>query len=81
MRLIAEFLFSPPSSGEKELSPKLLMGTRFYMASKFTHIFVADKNYHYFLKQWNKYLQPYADVLAYCLMPNHFHLMVWVLPK
>jgi len=21
---------------------------------------------------------PYADILAYCLMPNHFHLMVYV---
>jgi len=21
---------------------------------------------------------PYADVLAWCLMPNHFHIMVYV---
>ncbi len=24
------------------------------------------------------YIQPYADILAWCLMPNHFHLMVRV---
>jgi putative transposase len=24
------------------------------------------------------YILPYADILAYCLMPNHFHLMVLV---
>lgn len=26
----------------------------------------------------NIYILPYADVLAWCLMPNHFHLMVLV---
>jgi REP element-mobilizing transposase RayT len=25
-----------------------------------------------------KYLLPVVDVIAYCLMPTHYHLMVWV---
>jgi putative transposase len=25
-----------------------------------------------------KYISPYADIVAWCIMPNHFHLMVYV---
>ena len=41
-------------------------------------IFFCDENYRYFLKKIEKHILPYADVLAYCLMPNHFHLMLKV---
>ena len=41
-------------------------------------IFYNRENYFFFLKKVNKYLLPYVDVLAWCLMPNHFHLMVLV---
>lgn len=30
----------------------------------------------FFLKKIRQYILPYADILAYCLMPNHFHLLV-----
>ena len=43
-------------------------------------IFFKDENYLFFLKKINKELTPYCKVLAYCLMPNHFHLMIFVLP-
>lgn len=26
----------------------------------------------------NTYILPYADIIAWCLMPNHFHLLVLV---
>ncbi len=41
-------------------------------------IFLNRENYLFFLKKINTYILPYADVLAWCLMPNHFHLMVLV---
>ena len=41
-------------------------------------IFFDRENYLYFLRKINTYILPYADVLAWCLMPNHFHLMVYV---
>lgn len=41
-------------------------------------IFYTDENYIYFLKKIKKHILPYADVLAWCLMPNHFHLMIYV---
>lgn len=31
----------------------------------------------FFLKKLNTYITPFADILAWCLMPNHFHLMVY----
>jgi len=39
-------------------------------------IFFSSDNYYYFLKKLQKELLPHCNVLAYCLMPNHFHLMV-----
>ena len=41
-------------------------------------IFFSDENYHYFIKKIKQYILPYSDILAWCLMPNHFHLMVYV---
>ena len=44
-------------------------------------IFFSRENYLYFLTKINQHILPHADVLAWCLMPNHFHLMVYVHTK
>ncbi len=41
-------------------------------------IFFINENYLYFLRKIKIHILPYADILAWCLMPNHFHLMVLV---
>lgn len=41
-------------------------------------IFFDRENYLFFLRKVGIYILPYADVLAWCLMPNHFHFMVLV---
>lgn len=41
-------------------------------------IFFERENYLYFLRKVRVYLLPFCDILAYCLMPNHFHFMVRV---
>jgi len=41
-------------------------------------IFFNHQNYLYFLKKIREHILPFADILAWCLMPNHFHLMVFV---
>jgi len=41
-------------------------------------IFFNREIYFFFLKKIETHILPFADVLAYCLMPNHFHLMVYV---
>ena len=42
-------------------------------------IFFEKKNYHHFLKLFDKYLDGFVDVYAYCLMPNHFHFLIKIL--
>ena len=41
-------------------------------------IFFNRENYLFFLKKIRNYILPHADIFAWCLMPNHFHLMVLV---
>ena len=41
-------------------------------------VFLNRDNYKFFLRKFDTYISPYGDILAYCLMPNHFHLMVYV---
>jgi len=41
-------------------------------------IFYEDKNYEFFLRRIRENLPGYAELVAYCLMPNHFHLIVYV---
>jgi REP element-mobilizing transposase RayT len=38
-------------------------------------IFFKEENYFYFLRQYEKYLSESIDTFAYCLLPNHFHLL------
>lgn len=39
-------------------------------------IFFKGENYIYFLKKLDKYLDDYVEVFSYCLMSNHFHLLI-----
>jgi putative transposase len=41
-------------------------------------VFYNRENYLFFLDKIRKSILPHADVLAWCLMPNHFHLMISV---
>ena len=46
-----------------------------------TNIFVEDENYRYFLRTYIKHIEPVAVTYAYCLQPNHFHLVVRTRPR
>ncbi|AZA92221.1 Transposase and inactivated derivatives [Chryseobacterium nakagawai] len=39
-------------------------------------IFREASNYHFFLEKLDKYIIPVADIYAYCLLPNHFHILL-----
>ncbi|MCC6282715.1 MAG: hypothetical protein IT262_19075 [Saprospiraceae bacterium] len=41
-------------------------------------IFFNHENYLFFLRKMRDYVCPYGDFLCYCLMPNHFHWLVYV---
>jgi len=41
-------------------------------------IFFSDRNYQFFIDRMLIHLKPYSAILAFCLMPNHFHLLIRV---
>ena len=59
-----------------------------FVEDKFYHIYnrSIDKqpmfrnsgNYEFFLRKYDQYLSPVVDTYAYCLLGNHFHLLVRV---
>jgi REP element-mobilizing transposase RayT len=40
------------------------------------NVFRTKRNYHFFLQRYAKYIEPVAFTYAYCLMKNHFHLLI-----
>ncbi|MCC8358500.1 hypothetical protein [Salinimicrobium sediminilitoris] len=41
-------------------------------------IFFEDENYQHFLRLYKKYIPPIADTFAWCLMQNHFHVLIYL---
>lgn len=39
-------------------------------------LFFEERNYQYFLAKMTEYLTPVTDILAWTLMPNHFHFLI-----
>jgi REP element-mobilizing transposase RayT len=46
-----------------------------------TPIFLSDENKSYFLKLCSKYLIEKVEVHSYCLMDNHFHLVIKIIEE
>ena len=40
--------------------------------------FFTRENYLFFLQKIRTHILPHSDILAWCLMPNHFHLEIYV---
>ncbi len=57
---------------------KLTFGDAYHIYNKaISHdkLFITSEDYFYFLKKLERYILPVADIVAYCLIPNHFHLL------
>jgi len=48
----------------------------FNHANGFENIFREDENYRFYLEKYTVFISPVAETYAYCLLPNHFHLVV-----
>jgi len=44
-------------------------------------IYFKRENYLFFLEKIKKHLLMHIDLIAYCLMPNHFHLLAYSKPE
>ena len=42
-----------------------------------SRLFFQERNYDFFLKKVVNHFSRHVDLLAYCLMPNHFHFMIY----
>ena len=45
------------------------------------NIFIEERNYELFLRLYEKYLAPVTDLFCYCMLRNHFHILVRVKSK
>ncbi|QBN19395.1 hypothetical protein [Flavobacterium nackdongense] len=41
-------------------------------------LFYETENYNHFLRLYEKYINPIAETFAWCLMKNHFHILVYI---
>ena len=59
---------------------ELLQSNKYYhifnQGNNGENIFIEEMNYFYFLKLVKKHLLPVVQVLSYCLLKNHFHLLI-----
>ena len=44
-------------------------------------VFLSADNYIHFLKLYAKYIEPIAETFAWCLLKNHFHILVRIKQK
>ena len=45
------------------------------------NIFIEERNYNYFLSLLEKYVLPIAEIYAYCMLKNHFHIVLKIKEK
>ncbi|MBK9329636.1 MAG: hypothetical protein IPM95_10070 [Sphingobacteriales bacterium] len=45
------------------------------------NLFLSSSDYNRFLLNWSRYIEPVAETYAYCLLPNHFHFLIKILPE
>lgn len=43
-----------------------------------SNIFFEEDNYQHFLRLYKKYMYAVADTFAWCLMQNHFHVLIYL---
>lgn len=39
-------------------------------------LFYNEKNYEFFLRRFDLYLSDFVETYVFCLLPNHFHLLI-----
>jgi REP element-mobilizing transposase RayT len=39
-------------------------------------LFKTENDYFFFIAKMERYILPIADIYSYCLIPNHFHLLI-----
>lgn len=59
--------------------PPMLPGKFYHVFNRGNNrenLFYNNGNYEYFLRKYDQYLSGLLDTYAFCLLPNHFHMLV-----
>jgi REP element-mobilizing transposase RayT len=62
-------------------APALVHDTYYHIYNRGNNretLFKEERNYRHFLKLYAHHVHPVVETFAYCLMPNHFHMLVRV---
>jgi putative transposase len=63
-------------------SPALRFGVDYHLYHRGNNnqdVFIEERDYTHFLMLYEHHIRPVADAYAYCLLPNHVHLLVHIL--
>ena len=53
----------------------------FNRGNNYENIFLREEDYLHFMENYTIYIDPIADTFAWCLMSNHFHVLVRIKSK
>ncbi len=64
-----------------EIKQPLIAGNYYHIYNRGNNgidVFYDNDSYYYFLNLYSKYINPIADTYAWCLLKNHFHILVYL---
>jgi putative transposase len=67
-----------------EIKEPILHGNYYHIYNRGNNgieIFFENENYYHFLRLYAKYIEPVAETFAWCLLKNHFHILVRIKEK
>jgi len=67
-----------------EIKEPILHGNYYHIYNRGNNgidIFLEAENYYHFLRLYAKYIDPIAQTFAWCLLKNHFHILVRIREK
>src|SRR5690554_4201776 len=67
-----------------EIKQPIITGNYYHIYNRGNNgidVFPDDEAKVYFLRLYDKYINPVADTYAWCLMKNHFHFLIYIKNK
>jgi putative transposase len=67
-----------------EIKVPILHGNYYHIYNRGNNgidVFLVNENCNHFLRLYAKYIEPVAETFAWCLLKNHFHLLVRIKDK
>jgi REP element-mobilizing transposase RayT len=67
-----------------EIKEPIIYGNYYHIYNRGNNgidVFLETENYYHFLRLYVKYIEPIAETFAWCLLKNHFHILVRIKEK